>query len=76
MYGYLAEAMGREVEVAVEGDVTVGDIRHVLFDRFPKAVASLGRSEVMGCIDDQITGDGEIVPKGKALAFLPILSGG
>ena len=76
LYGKLAELLGREIEVATPPGATVGDVRHLLQDRSKAALAALGRADVMGCIDDQIVGDAEIVPKGKELAFLPILSGG
>lgn len=76
LYGNLADALGREVEVAIEPGATVGDVRSLLQDRSKAALAVLGRGDVMGCIDDEIVGDHMVVPSGKDLAFLPLLSGG
>jgi molybdopterin converting factor small subunit len=75
-YGRLAEAIGRQVELEPGEGATVGDVRRMLFDRYPEATASLARGDVMGCVDDQIVGDHIIVAAGKDLAFLPLLSGG
>jgi molybdopterin converting factor small subunit len=75
-YGSLAEAIGREVELEPRDGATVGDVRRMLFDRYPEATASLARGDVMGCIDDEIVGDQAVVAGGKELAFLPLLSGG
>ncbi len=75
-YGSLAEAIGREVELEPQDGATVADVRRMLFARYPKAKASLARGDVMGCVDDEIVYDQFVVPPGKDLAFLPLLSGG
>ncbi len=75
-YGSLAEAIGREVELEPCDGATVGDVRRMLFDRYPEATASLARGDVMACIDDQVVGDHVVLAAGQDLAFLPLLSGG
>ena len=75
LYGNLAEAIGREVELELAPGATVGAARRALGDRFPEAALMLRRG-VRGCIDDVIVGDEAIVPEGGALAFFPPLSGG
>ena len=75
LYGNLAEAIGREVELDVAPGATVATARRALATRFPDAAAMLARG-VCGCIGDVIVGDEEIVPEGAALAFFPPLSGG
>lgn len=76
LYGNLADAIGREVEVVTVPGATVGDVRRLLQEQFPKALAALARGGVRGCIDDQIAGDDIVVPAGEDIAFLPLLSGG
>lgn len=75
LYGNLAEAIGREVELAIDPGTTIGAARKTLCDRFPQAAALLGDG-VRGCIGDEIVGDAAIVPEGAELAFFPPLSGG
>lgn len=75
LYGNLAEAIGREFELAVVPGMTVGGARCALVEQFPQAAALLGRG-VRGCIGDEIVGDHVVVPEGAALAFFPPLSGG
>lgn len=75
LYGNLAEAIGREVELTVAPGATVGDVREALSQQVPQAAALLGHG-VRGCIGDEIAGDDAIVPEGATLAFFPPLSGG
>lgn len=75
LFGNLAEAIGREVELEVPAGATVGEARRALASRFPAAATILARG-VRGCIDECIVSDEAVVPEGAALAFFPPLSGG
>jgi len=75
LYGNLAEAIGREVDLAVAPGATVGDARRALGEHFPQAAALLGDG-VRGCIGDQIVADDAVVSEGAEMAFFPPLSGG
>ncbi len=75
LYGNLAEAIGREVELELPPGASVGAARIALGERFPQAAALLGRG-VRGSIGDEIVGDDAVVPEGAGLAFFPPLSGG
>ena len=75
-FGSLAEAIGREAEVAVPTGAQVGDVRRKLAELYPQAAAMLGRPAVRACIDDRMAAEDEGVPPGAELAFLPPLSGG
>jgi molybdopterin converting factor small subunit len=75
LYGNLAEAIGREVELEVVSGETVGAARQALSERFPEAAALLGHG-VRACLDDVIVDDDAVVRHGAELGLSPPLSGG
>jgi molybdopterin converting factor small subunit len=75
-YGSLAEAIGREEELAVESGASVADVRRKLANLHPAAAPLLERVGVRACVDDRLAGEHDPVPPGAKLAFLPPLSGG
>lgn len=75
-FGSLAEAIGREVDLAIPAGHSVADVRRILAGRYPAAAPILSRPGVRACLDDDIVDDDEIVAEGAELAFLPPLSGG
>ncbi len=76
LFGSLAEAIGREVELPLAEGGSVADARRGLIERYPAAAATLARPEVRACLGDRIVGEDETVPAGAELAFFPPLSGG
>lgn len=75
LFGSLAEAIGRQVELPAPGS-TVGDVRRRLIELYPAAAASLSRPAVRACVEDRIVDDGHELSGAAELAFLPPLSGG
>ncbi len=75
-FGQLAEAIGRDVEVATPPGAKVGDVRRTLAELYPQVAAMLARPGVRAWIDDRMVGEDEEVPAAAELAFLPPLSGG
>lgn len=76
LFGSLADAIGREVELPVPSGATVADLRRGLADAYPAAAPLLTRPQVRACLNNQIVGDEQPVPEGAELAFFPPLSGG
>jgi molybdopterin converting factor small subunit len=76
LYGNLADAIGREVELDLAPGATVGEARRALAEQYPQLAAILARGGFRGCIDDAIAGDDAMVPAEATLSFFPPLSGG
>lgn len=76
LFGSLADAIGREVDLPVAPGSSIGDVRRQLAELYPTAQPILARPAVRGAIDDRIVDDAAPVPERAELAFLPPLSGG
>jgi len=76
LFGSLADAIGREVELPLAGGIPVAEVRRQVIERYPEAASILRRPEVRACLGDRIVGEDETVPAGAELAFFPPLSGG
>ena len=73
-YGRLADAIGREIEVAAPGGCSVGDVRRRVAASHVAAAAELDRSRTL--IADRLVGDDQPVDEADELEFLPPVSGG
>ena len=67
-YGRLAEQFGREVEIDLPGEATVGALR-ARFD-------GLDAATVRALVNDRTAGEDAPVTAGDRVDFLPPLSGG
>lgn len=74
-YGRLAEQLGRSIELDVEGDCSVAELRGRLAADYPHSAEALGR-RVRACVGDTIVADSHVVRPGETVEFLPPVSGG
>ena len=74
-YGRLADALGREVELASAAPCSVAELRELLAADHPHAAEAL-RNRARACIDDELVSDSRIVSPGEAVEFFPPVSGG
>ncbi|MFL6720327.1 MAG: MoaD/ThiS family protein [Sphingomonas sp.] len=74
LYGRLADAIEREVELDALPGASVGEIRRHLAGHFPAASVALGRSRA--CVSNALVGDEHILASSDKLEFLPPVSGG
>lgn len=74
LYGSLAEAIGREVELAVGDGCSVGEVRRRLADGHPAAADTFGRSRVF--LAQSFVADEQVVGDSDQIEFLPPVSGG
>ena len=75
-YGRLAEAIGREVDIEVSGECSVGELRSRIADLFPHASADLASPRVKACVGDAIVPDSFRVRPDQNVEILAPLSGG
>lgn len=73
-YGRLADAIGREIEVAAPRGCSVGEVRRRVAASHGAAAAELDRSRTL--IADRLVGDDQPVDEADELEFLPPVSGG
>lgn len=74
-YGRLAEQIGRSIELDVEGDCSVAELRGRLAADYPHSAQALGQ-RVRACVGDTIVADSHVVRPGETVEFLPPVSGG
>lgn len=74
-FGHLADRLGRQIDVAVEGATTVAELRRQLAER-GEGFAELSDPRIRISVDQAIVGEDHPVPADAEVAFLPILSGG
>jgi len=73
-YGRLADAMGRELEIAAGEAASVGEIRQSLAASHPDIAEALRLSRA--CIRDAMADDQRLIGTQDDLEFLPPVSGG
>ena len=74
LYGRLADAIDRHVDVDAPEGSTVGEIRERLAAGHPRAAEVLQRSRA--CLAGTIIGDDRALAAGDEVEFLPPVSGG
>ena len=74
LYGRLADAIGREVEIDASAGCSVGEIRERLAINHPAAVDALSRSRAL--IGSDLVGDQRTLAANEVAEFLPPVSGG
>jgi len=74
LYGRLAEAIGRQVEVDAGTGCSVGEVRRRLVARYPAAAKTLDGSRAF--IANSMVADERILGKEDTVEFLPPVSGG
>lgn len=76
LYGKLAAALGREVEVGMADECSVADLRHALADAHPDAREALLSRETRACVDDAIVPESHLLRACDQVELLPPVSGG
>lgn len=75
--GRLAEACGREVELALPIDgLPVHALFAALADAHPPLGEALARGRVRACVNEEIVPGSTVVTAGDAVALFPPVSGG
>ncbi|MFP5330602.1 MAG: MoaD/ThiS family protein [Alphaproteobacteria bacterium] len=74
-YGRLAERFGRHVELDIQSECSVAELRRRLAADFP-GFADVPGKRVRACIGDTIVADTHLVRPGETVEFLPPVSGG
>ena len=75
-HGRLAEALGRELDFAVEGPCTIGNLRQRIAGSFPAALGLLEDRRVRACVADEIVADDHPIGSADSVEFLAPVSGG
>lgn len=75
-YGRLAEAIGPELELDVQGASSIAAIRERLATEHPAASQTLRNSRALSCVDGMVVRDDHRVAADQQVEFLPPLSGG
>jgi molybdopterin converting factor small subunit len=75
-YGKLAEMIGRELELTVEGPCSVASLRSDIAAAYPGAAAALADGRVRACVDAALVPDDQCVAASDAVEFLAPVSGG
>lgn len=77
LYGKLADPLGALVRVCGgESAETVREVRDRVAALEPRLGELLADPRVRACTDGTITTDGAIVQPGRAVEFIPVVSGG
>lgn len=74
-YGKLADMLGRDVEIDVGAECSIGEIRQRLSSEHPQAARALA-ARVRACVGDRFVSDSHVVGAGETVEFLPVISGG
>ena len=74
LYGRLADAIGRQVDVDTPRGSSIGELRRELAGRHPAAAQTLGRSRA--CVGRSLVRDDHVLTTGDEVEFLPPVSGG
>lgn len=74
LYGRLAEAIDRQVDVDFPCGCSVGELRGLLSRAHPRAADHLLRSRAV--IGNAVVGDEHVAMAGDQVEFLPPVSGG
>jgi sulfur-carrier protein len=74
LYGRLADAIDRQVEIDAPAGWSVANVREQLTARHPDAAEVLDRSRAV--IAGSLVGDGRVLNDDDCVEFLPPVSGG
>ena len=74
LYGKLADAIGRELELDAPEACSIGEVRHRLESDFPHAAPALAASRAV--IGDTLVEDSRPAASNDTIEFLPVVSGG
>jgi molybdopterin converting factor small subunit len=74
LYGRLADAIGRQVELDAPEGCSIGDVRQQLGSDHPDAAAVLAASRAF--VGDVVVEDSRPTALGETIEFLPLVSGG
>lgn len=75
-YGRLADILGRELDLVVEGPCTIALLRHRIAGSFPAAASLLNDQRVRACMMGELVSDDHSVQATDAVEFLAPVSGG
>ena len=75
-HGRLAEALGRELDLAIEEPCTIGRLRRRIAGSSPAAAGLLEDRRVRACVADELVADDHPVRPADAVEFLAPVSGG
>lgn len=75
-YGRLADVLGREMDVAVDGGCTIAELRNRVADSEPAAAGPLRDKRVRACVGDTIVSDEHVLDPDEPVEFFPPVSGG
>jgi sulfur-carrier protein len=76
LYGKLADALGRTVDLELANACSVAELRERLSREYPDAADLLGSGRLRACIDNAIVATSAILNPGETIEFLPPVSGG
>jgi molybdopterin converting factor small subunit len=75
-HGRLADTLGRELDLVVEGPCTIGRLRRRIAGSFPAAAGLLEDRRVRACVRDELVPDDHRIAGTDAVEFLAPVSGG
>lgn len=75
-YGRLADVLGRELKLAVEGACSIADLRERIASQHPEAAEPIRSKRVRACIGDSIVSESHVFRPGEEVEFFPPVSGG
>ena len=76
LYGYLAQMIAPELELAWPGPSSIADLRAELAEAYPAAAGALTRGVVRACVDGALVPEDFLVRDVDLDEFLPPVSGG
>ena len=74
LYGRLADAIGRDIEIEAGGGCSVAELRRRMAANHPAAADALRRSRAV--IASAMVGDEHVIAPADQVEFLPPVSGG
>ena len=76
LFGRLAERLGRQISVTVEGPLSIAELRRRIVAEQGDAARELLEPHVRPALDQRLVGEDALVAAGAEIAFLPPFSGG
>ena len=76
LYGKLADALGREVDVAIVTPCTVAAVRRRLVEDYPEIAHSFRDGRVRACMGSTLVPDDHPLSQADDIEFLAPVSGG
>lgn len=75
-YGRLADVLGRQMDLPIDGGCTVAELRRRVAESRPAAAGPLRDKRVRACVGDTIVSDQYVVGADDQVEFFPPVSGG